>query len=81
MYSIFFPQMVLYCLVIKKPCVEKPFESEQKHEFGLLQYIIIILIYEHNIKGVMSWPKLSTCFQILKPTMNKWAQYPAQMEV
>ena len=21
-----------------------------------------------------------TCFQILKPTMNKWAQYPAQME-
>jgi len=22
-----------------------------------------------------------TCFQILKPTMNKWAQCPAQMEV
>ena len=22
-----------------------------------------------------------TCFHILKPTMNKWAQYPAQMEV
>jgi len=21
-----------------------------------------------------------TCFQILKPTMNKWAQYPAQKE-
>jgi len=21
-----------------------------------------------------------TCFQILKPTMTKWAQYPAQME-
>jgi len=21
-----------------------------------------------------------TCFEILKPTMNKWAQYPAQME-
>ena len=21
-----------------------------------------------------------TCFQILKPTVNKWAQYPAQKE-
>ena len=21
-----------------------------------------------------------TCFQILKPTMNKWAQYPARMD-
>jgi len=33
-----------------------------------------------SFKGVMSWPKVSTCFQILKPTMNKWAQYPAQTE-
>jgi len=32
-------------------------------------------------KGLVMAKSVFTCFQILKPTMNKWAQYPAQMEV
>jgi len=30
--------------------------------------------------GYVMAKSVFTCFQFLKPTMNKWAQYPAQME-
>jgi len=33
-----------------------------------------------NSRGYVMAKSVFTCFQILKPTMNKWAQYPAQME-
>jgi len=33
-----------------------------------------------TLKGLCHGQSVFTCFQILKPIMNKWAQYPAQME-
>ena len=40
-------------------------------------------MYRHNtsvLKGLCHGQKCLHCFHILKLTMNKWAQYPVQME-
>ena len=47
--------------------------SCEEHDFNPVEFTVHIF----GESGVMSWPKVSTCCHILKPTMNKWAQYPA----
>jgi len=50
------------------------------HCLSSVVLILVIIISLRGYGGYVMAKSVFTCFQILKHTMNKWAQYPAQME-